>query len=176
MILSQTEDDNKKFMDVLKDEIPTEDLDGVVIYDSDMCRVQVEEGQKVDENFIATRRFQLKHKMFIYRRKRAVWLSMYRGVGNRLEHPIKFDQAYLTRKIKLDTSSIVGVAESSDELVRKVELAVKIKERHCCYRTSVRAGAILSIVFSVFLLYNETMLIFGNTGSAIAQIDSKARD
>lgn len=31
-------------MDILKNEIPSEDLDGVPIYDSDMCRVQVEEG------------------------------------------------------------------------------------------------------------------------------------
>ena len=61
-------------------------------------------------------------------------------------------------------------------MVRKVELAVKIKERHCCYKFFVRLGAIFSILFSVFLLYNETMLIFGNTGSAIGYIDSKARD
>ena len=70
----------------------------------------------------------------------------------------------------------VGSAQSSDELIRQVELAVKIKERHCCYKFWVRAGAILSIVFSIFLLYNETMLIFSNTGSAIGYIDSKARD
>lgn len=94
---------------------------------------------------------------------------MYRGIGNRLEHPIQFEPTYLTRKIILDAD--LGVAER-----RKIELLVKIKERHWCYRFLVRAGAILSIVFSLFLLYNETMLIFGNTGSAIAWIDSKARD
>ena len=66
--------------------------------------------------------------------------------------------------------------KSSDELVKEIELAVKISERHCCYKFFVRAGAILSISFSVFLLYNETMLIFGNTGSAIGAIDAKARD
>ena len=71
-------------MDVLKAEIPTEDLDGVQIYDSDACRVQVDEGQKVAENFIAARRYQLTQKMFIYRRKRTVWLSMYRAIGYRL--------------------------------------------------------------------------------------------
>ena len=44
-------------MDVLKTEIPTEDLDGVQIYNSDVCLVQIDEGQKVDENFIAARRY-----------------------------------------------------------------------------------------------------------------------
>ena len=70
----------------------------------------------------------------------------------------------------------LGPAASSDELVRKVELAVKIKERHLCYKFFVRAGAIISILFSLFLIYNETALIFGNTGSAIGAIDVTLRD
>lgn len=105
-------------MDVLKGEIPTEDLDGVKIFDSDLCRVQVDEGTKVDENFVANRRYQLRHKMFIYRRKRAVWLSLYRAIGYRLEHPIEFQQAYLQRRI--DLNAALEQASSSEELVRKV--------------------------------------------------------
>ncbi len=34
----------------------------------------------------------------------------------------------------------------------------------------------MSVLFSLFLLYNETMLFFGNAGSAIAAFDTRARD
>lgn len=34
----------------------------------------------------------------------------------------------------------------------------------------------MSIFFSVFLLYNESMLFFGNAGSAIAAFDTGARN
>ena len=68
-------EENERFMEVLEAEIPNEDLDGQTIYDSNFFRVDIKDGQKVDENFIAARHFQLKHKLFIYRRKRAIWLS-----------------------------------------------------------------------------------------------------
>ena len=88
LIAKHSEEDNERFMKILSAEIPGEDLDGNTIYDSAMFKMDIKEGQKVDENLIATRRFQLKHKMFIYRRKRAMWLSLYRAVGSKVEHPI----------------------------------------------------------------------------------------
>ena len=75
-------------MDVLKEEIPTEDLDGQTIFDSDLFRVEVKPGKEVDENMVAARRFQLRHKYFIYRRKRTMWLSLYRGIHAKLHHPV----------------------------------------------------------------------------------------
>ena len=68
-------------MDILSAEIPTIDLDGQTIYHSDIFKVQIKAGQKVDEGVIANSRQQLRHKMFIYRRKRAMWLSLYRGLN-----------------------------------------------------------------------------------------------
>jgi len=64
---------NEAFMKVLQEEIPTVDLDGQTIYDSNLFRVQIKPGEKVDENLIAAHRFELRHKLFIYRRKRAMW-------------------------------------------------------------------------------------------------------
>lgn len=101
LISKHSDEDNAKYMAILQAEIPTEDLDGQQIYESDIFQVKVSEGQKVDENFIAARRFQLKHKMFIYRRKRAMWLSLYRGVHARVQHPIQFEQQYLTRRLDI---------------------------------------------------------------------------
>ena len=92
-------DKNKAFMDILSDEIPTVDLDGMTIYDSDIFKVNLKEGTDVNENVIAARRLQLKHKMFIYRRKRAIWLSTYRNINSKVQQPIKFTDRYLTRKL-----------------------------------------------------------------------------
>jgi hypothetical protein len=81
LITEHSKPDNKHFMDILSAEIPTEDLDGQTIYHSDIFKVRVKDGQKVDEAVIAKSRFQLRHKLFIYRRKRAMWLSLYRGLN-----------------------------------------------------------------------------------------------
>ena len=104
--------------------------------------------------------------MFIYRRKRAMWLSLYRGVQSRIVHPIKFEQSYLTRKLNTN---------NNEDDVRNLELAIKIKERYCLTRFFIRLAAIISTIWSVFLLYNETMLIFENSGSIITYIDHKMR-
>ena len=40
----------------------------------------------------------------------------------------------------------------------------------------IKSAAILSIVWSAFLLYNETALVFNNLGSAVGAVDAKARD
>ena len=61
-------------------------------------------------------------------------------------------------------------------MVRGVELAIKIKELPLCLRLMIRLGAIVSIAWSVFLLYNESMLIFENRGSVVAAIERNFSD
>ena len=100
-----------------------------------------------------------------------MWLSLYRGLNAKVNHPIQFSQTYLTRRLDLSVESTAD----AEALVKDAELALKVKERHCCSKSLVRAGAILSITWCVFLLYNETMLIFSNSGSVIGAVDSKAR-
>lgn len=175
LVRDHEEPTNEQYMDMLKEEIPVEDLDGQVIFDSDIFHVQVKEGQVVDENFIAARRFELRHKLFIYRRKRAMWQSLYRSVKQKVVHPIQCEKSYLSRRINIAADGL-GDSASSEDLIKKVELAIKIEERPCCLRWLIRLGAILSITWSVFLLYNESMLIFGNGGSVIAYIEESFAD
>jgi len=40
----------------------------------------LKQGQEVDEAFIAARRYDLKLKLFMYRRKKARWLTLYDSV------------------------------------------------------------------------------------------------
>ena len=93
-----------------------------------------------------------------------MWLSLYRGVSKRIAHPINFEAGYLARKFDL-----VGSSEEP-------KLALQIEKRHCCARYSIRVAAIASVLGSVFLLYNETMLCFANHGSVIAALDREARN
>ncbi len=112
--------------------------------------------------------------MFIYRRKRAIWLSLHRLISMRITHPIRFEQSYLTRKLEIGNSTVA--TESSEQIVKNVNLAIKVVPRNSCSRFWIRFGAFMSVLFSLFLLYNETMLFFGNAGSAIAAFDTRARD
>jgi len=73
LISNNTTGFNKEFMDVLKKEIPTEDLDGDTIHTSRAFMVEVKKGRSVDESFIAERRNNLKLKYFLYKRKKARW-------------------------------------------------------------------------------------------------------
>lgn len=57
MVYTYSDSSNEAYMTILKEEIPQEDLDGQAIYDSEIFKVEIKEGQVVDENFIASRRF-----------------------------------------------------------------------------------------------------------------------
>lgn len=57
MVHSYSDSSNEAYMAILKEEIPQEDLDGQAIYDSEIFKVEIKEGQVVDENFIAANRF-----------------------------------------------------------------------------------------------------------------------
>jgi len=63
----------------------------------------------------------------------------------------------------------------AETFLKDAKLALKVKERHCFSKFLIRAGAIFSLIWSIFLLYNETVLIFGNRGSAIGAVDAYAR-
>jgi predicted AAA+ superfamily ATPase len=88
-------------MDVLKKEIPVEDLDGDTIHTSRAFMVEVKKGKSVDESFIANRRNILKLKYFLYKRKKARWHSTFSKIHNLTVEPKTIEQAYLTRKIHL---------------------------------------------------------------------------
>ena len=156
---------NQQYMDVLAEEIPSEDLDGMTIFSHDYFRMDLREGRQVDEEIIATRRYALKHKLFIYRRKKARWLSLYRNVDGMIKHPIIFEQTYLTRKIE------TNIDHFGDDFIQNAEMAVQIKKKHCCLRLFFQSLAVFCIMWSIFILYNETMLIFGNAGGAFRKID-----
>ena len=44
LVSGHSDEKNEQYMDVLKEEIPVEDMDGQVIYNSELCRVHVKEG------------------------------------------------------------------------------------------------------------------------------------
>ena len=100
-----------------------------------------------------------------------MWQSLYRNIKKRIIHPIKCDTNYLTRRINVQDE--YGDAVSAEELVSKVKIKIEAEERRCIMKWLIRSGAILSIVWSVFLLYNESMLFFGNVGSVIATIEER---
>jgi hypothetical protein len=84
-------------LDLLAEEIPTEDLDGLTIFTNDQYRMEIKQGSPIDEEIIAQRRYALRHKLFIYRRKKSRWSSLHRNVDDKIRHPIIFEQSYLSR-------------------------------------------------------------------------------
>ena len=76
---------NSAFLDILEQEIPEVDLEGQTIYDNEFFALKIKEGVKVDEELIASRRYLLKHKLFLYRRKMTRWTVLYRQIYNNVE-------------------------------------------------------------------------------------------
>ena len=86
--------------------------------------MDLREGRQVDEEIIATRRYALKHKLFIYRRKKARWLSLFRSVDSMIRHPIIFEQSYLDRRIRTDIDFY------GEEFIQNAEMAIQIKQNY----------------------------------------------
>lgn len=105
--------------------------------------------QKVDENVISSFRNQLKLKFFLYKRKKARWLTLVDDVEALSVQPIKFSDQYLQRKI--------DVSFESEGLP---ELALKLKERNATYTLFIKTLALAAALWSLALISNETALIF----------------
>ena len=88
LVQDHADPSNEQYMAILQEEIPGEDLEGQTIFSSNLFKPQVKPGQVVDEDFIAACRFELNLKMSVYRRKRALWLSMYRAIRRKVTQPV----------------------------------------------------------------------------------------
>ena len=140
---------------MLVKELPTKDLDGQTIYASKLMAMQIKNGKEVNETMIAKRRNKLKHKYFMYQRKKAKWLSLYHSIERKIKHPVHFDESYLTRKFDLNDSKFF-----ESDYTSLASLNIRIKDDVCLMPLLCKVGAILCGIWCLFLLINETALIF----------------
>ena len=92
------------------------------------------------------------HKQFIYRRKRSRWLSLYKNVDDKIRHPIIFGDSYLTRKFNMN------IDYAGDDFIQNAEMVIQIKNKNCCLKMFLKLFAMLTIFWTVFIVYNECVL------------------
>lgn len=66
--------------------------------------MEIKSGKAVDETMIAERRHQLRYKFFMYRRKKARWVSLYNSIESNIEQPVHFEHEYLKRELNLNVN------------------------------------------------------------------------
>lgn len=155
LITNNTTGFNREYMEILQNEIPTEDLDGDTIHTSRQFMVEVKKGKSVDESFIAARRNALKIKFFLYKRKKARWQSTFTTIQALTVEPKTIDAAYLGRRIDLQL-------QKSELTYFVLNLRIQQARKSGWYKFGWGCTAIVAACWSLFLLVNETKLIFKN--------------
>ena len=88
---------------------------------------------------------------FLYKRKRGRWLTLYSKVLGSTEQPPKFESGYLTRKVDINFEAVSGSLP---------EMALKLNEPPFYTKLLYRSLCLITAMFSLGLLVNETALVF----------------
>ena len=70
---------NEIYMDELQKELPTKDLEGQQIAVTSF-KMEIPEGQEVNEDFIAEVRNRFRASLFLYQSKKSRWLTLYKEI------------------------------------------------------------------------------------------------
>jgi hypothetical protein len=93
---------NTEYMDILENELPEKDLDGVVISYSSHFKLDLEDSANVNADYIANVRNQFRIQYFLYKRKKSRWNETFDSIIKVIEEP-KIEKSYLERDLdKLD--------------------------------------------------------------------------
>lgn len=148
---------NRKFFDVLLEEIPDQDLEGQKIGRlKSIGGLEVKKGKKVDEDLIAQVRYKHKLSFFQYQRKRARWQELFLHVDEIVQKPINYNKEQITRrfsKLSLNNSDTTHIDQ--DKLTLK-PIDIKLK-RVIIFKFL----ACLSLLWTLLVISTETALIFG---------------
>ena len=142
---------NEKFLDILISQLPTKDLEGQTIFTFHYFRAELELGTEVNEAMIAERSNLVKMKFFLYKRKKARWITLMNQVKSLTVQPPVFQSDYLTRKIEINFETETGQLPT---------LALKLRTGICCARAMFRTLAVFAGLVSLYILGNETALMF----------------
>jgi hypothetical protein len=85
---------NTEYMDILEKELPEKDLDGVVISYSSHFKLDLEDSENVNADYIANVRNQFRIQYFLYKRKKSRWNETFDSIIKLIEEP-KIEKAYL---------------------------------------------------------------------------------
>lgn len=131
--------------------MPASDLEGQKIFTFQYFRAELKKGAEVNEEMIAERSNLLKMKFFLYKRKKARWITLMNQVKSLTVQPAEFTADYLTRKVEINFETETGQLPT---------LALKLRSGICCARPLFRTIAVFAALVSLYLLGNETALMF----------------
>lgn len=144
---------NTKYMDLLMEEMPKQDLEGQNIVYSKHMRFDIDPDKDINEDYIAMIRYTLKCQYFLYKRKKARWVTLFNKVDDLIERPVVYEQEYLLRDIrKMDFGNA--------DVVNLDELVLKPKTNHPKRVTFFRVLSILGFVLCGIVIVTEGTVIF----------------
>ena len=94
IIRTKRTESNSIHLDILDKELPSQDLEGQKIYGSTLLSSELS-GKEITEQLIADLRYQLKVAYFLYKRKKARWISLFDHIDSLIEKPVNLDKAKL---------------------------------------------------------------------------------
>jgi hypothetical protein len=134
----------------------------------------IKKGREVDEAFLAERRHELKMKLFMYRRKKSSWFTLFDSVVKSavisdISEP-DFDrrlQDYLNHWTKTGKTAPINEVNDTEDMI------LEVRKEGCCRRFTGRTLAILSISWSIIVLETETTLMFDYRATLINTLVSQ---
>jgi hypothetical protein len=106
-------------------------------------------------DLIATLRYQFKVNEFLYKRKKARWVTLYSNIHLIIQEPGKFEESYLKKKF-------------SDKFELD-EMVLKPLKNNIVKLLAFRFLSVLSLLFCLFMLATEATVLF-NTQKTVPYI------
>ena len=145
--------DNAKFIDILIDEIPKKDLEGMTTAISKNFEFgNMQKGKALMENDIAAIRYQFKLTYFDYKIKKSKWKNLYNKVLATIELPVQFDFQNLKQ--------IKEKSFSDDSEYKEVELVLKCISKPVKTQIYYKGLSFLALIFSLTIIITEATIIF----------------
>lgn len=88
---------NTHFMDILEEEMPVKDLEGMNLMEFKTTKLVIKSSEAVTEDFIANVRFQYKVAYFNYKKMKAKWKMLFNTVDAVVQKPVVYDPDSLKR-------------------------------------------------------------------------------
>eukprot|EP00347_Sterkiella_histriomuscorum_P021826 403332633 len=146
---------NTLFMDILEDELPKQDLEGQSIVSSSSFMMEMKKGQDVTEDFLANVRYQLKVSFFLYKRKKAKWVSLFEKVDRLVQKPLDWDR--IRERVNQDKKDKIKDNDKNISLDDLILRPIPNNQRKIWLS---RVGTIISILFSLLVLSTEGLMIY----------------
>jgi hypothetical protein len=110
-------------------------------------------GKDVSQDFLAQVRYQLKVSFFLYKRKKARWVSLFETVDKLIKKPIDFDQ------VKLRTDQDKKKVLSEDKPITLDDMILKPTDNDAKKITKFRVLSVMSMLFCALIIVTEATVI-----------------